>query len=119
MDQLQIFSFSRCSTCRRALAWLDQRDLAYVLHDIVETPPSRDQLNSALVALGDRKRLFNTSGQSYRALGAAVVKAFSDDQALDALASDGKLIKRPLVVLPNGTWLAGFKQEVWEETFQR
>ena len=67
----------------------------------------------ALAALGAIKRLFNTSGQSYRALGAAAVAAMDDDQALQALAADGKLIKRPLVFTARGVVLVGFKPEEW------
>jgi arsenate reductase len=62
--------------------------------------------------------LFNTSGQSYRAMGAAAVKALSDDEALDALAADGKLIKRPFVVVDSSAFLTGFKPDLWESTFQ-
>ena len=69
-------------------------------------------LAMALEQLG-RKRLFNTSGQSYRALGAAAVAAMSDDQALDALAADGRLIKRPLLITEQHQVLTGFKPEEW------
>ena len=62
--------------------------------------------------------MFNTSGQSYRAMGAAAVKALSDDEALDALAADGKLIKRPFVVVDSSAFLTGFKPDLWESTFQ-
>jgi arsenate reductase len=68
--------------------------------------------------LGDRKLLFNTSGQSYRAMGAAVVKTLSDDEALDALAADGKLIKRPFVAVDGSTFLTGFKPDLWESALQ-
>ena len=68
--------------------------------------------------LGDRKLLFNTSGQSYRAMGAAAVKALSDDEALEALAADGKLIKRPFVEVNASTYLAGFKPDLWESALQ-
>ena len=113
MASLQVFSYRRCSTCRKALAWLVENGIDHDVIDITETPPSRDQLLTALKQFGDRKPLFNTSGQSYRALGAATVKAMSDDQALDALAADGKLIKRPFLIRPSGDCLVGFKPEVW------
>ena len=109
---LQVFSYSRCSTCRKALAWLADKGLSHEVIDIIETPPSREQLSKACDQFGDRKPLFNTSGKSYRSLGAAAVKAMSDDQALDALAADGSLIKRPFVITPTGTCLVGFKPEV-------
>ena len=65
--------------------------------------------------LARRQLLFNTSGQSYRALGADVVKAMNDDDALAALAADGRLIKRPFVALPSGDFLVGFKPEDWNQ----
>ena len=79
---LQVYSYNRCSTCRKALAWLTERGIAHEVHDITLTPPSKDMLVAAHQSLGDRKLLFNTSGQSYRAMGAAAVKALSDDEAL-------------------------------------
>ena len=112
---VQVFSYARCSTCRKALSWLKDHGIAHEVIDITEHPPSRQQLADALTQFGDRKPLFNTSGQSYRALGSAVVKAMSDDQALAALAADGKLIKRPFVILASGDVLVGFKPEVWAE----
>ena len=84
------------------------------MHDITLTPPSKDMLVAAHQSLGDRKLLFNTSGQSYRAMGAAAVKALSDDEALEALAADGKLIKRPFVEVNSSTYLTGFKPDFWE-----
>ena len=115
---LQVFSYSRCSTCHKALSWLKENGIDHVVIDIVSSPPSRDQLALALNHFGERKVLFNTSGQSYRALGASVVKSMSDDEALDALAADGKLIKRPFVIRDGGMVLVGFKPEVWEQQFQ-
>ena len=113
-DPLQVYSYNRCSTCRKALAWLTDQGIAHDVHDIVETPPSRKDLEAAFAFLGDRKLLlFNTSGQSYRALGSSVVKAMSDSEALAALAKDGKLIKRPFVKRSDGSFLVGFKPEVW------
>ena len=112
---LQVYSYSRCSTCRKALAWLTQRGIAHEVHDITLTPPSKDMLVAAHQSLGDRKLLFNTSGQSYRAIGAAAVKAMSDDEALDALAADGRLIKRPFLLTSDGEVLVGFKPDQWSQ----
>ena len=118
-EPLKVWSYARCSTCRKALAWLEQQGLPYEVVDITETPPSRDLLASAVDVFGSRKPLFNTSGQSYRALGSSTVKAMSDDEALDALAADGKLIKRPFVALGDDTFLVGFKLDQWSEALQR
>jgi arsenate reductase len=114
---LRLYSYPRCSTCRKALQWLAQQGFSVEngrieLLDITLTPPSVAELEQAWAGLG-RKRLFNTSGQSYRALGSAAVAALSDAEALAALAADGKLIKRPLLLGPGGLVLVGFRPEEW------
>ena len=88
------------------------------MNDIVDHPPSRDELVAAHSFLKDRKLLFNTSGQSYRALGSSFVKAMTDAEALDALSKDGKLIKRPFLKRPDGSFLVGFKPEAWASALQ-
>ena len=118
-EPLKVWSYARCSTCKKALAWLEQHGLSYDVIDITESPPSRDLISAALDSLGSRQPLFNTSGQSYRALGSSTVKAMSDDEALDALAADGKLMRRPFVALEDGTFLVGFKIDQWVEALQR
>jgi len=117
-SRLRLFSYPKCGTCRKALQWLDQQGFSVgngslELIDITLDPPGLDDLRLAFNSLG-RKRLFNTSGQSYRALGAAAVAALSDDEALAALAADGKLIKRPCAITEAGTALVGFKPEEWQ-----
>ena len=110
---VQVYSYSRCATCRKALAWLKEHQIDYQLIDIVQVPPSKKILEAAMNQLGNRKNLFNTSGISYRSIGSAVIKAMSDLEALEALAADGKLIKRPLLITSEGKFLVGFKPEVW------
>ncbi len=115
MSGFKVFSYSRCSTCRKALLWLENEGFECDVIDITLVPPSSDLLHQAFRQFGHVKPLFNTSGQSYRAIGADAVKAMTDDQALQALAADGKLIKRPFVQCPDGRLLVGFKPEVWSE----
>ena len=115
---LRVYSYPACGTCRKALQWLAQKDFSVQagsleLVDITRTPPALAELRQALTAVG-RTRLFNTSGQSYRALGSAAVAAMNDDQALAALAADGKLIKRPFAITAGGAVLVGFKPEEWQ-----
>ena len=83
---MKFYGYSGCSTCRKALQWLAARDLHAEMLDITQTPPSLSELELALAQLG-RKRLFNTSGQSYRALGSATVQAL-DDRGRRALGRD-------------------------------
>ena len=110
----RVFVYSRCSTCRKALQWLKERHIPHVTLDITSDPPDSELLREAMVQLAGRSRLFNTSGASYRSLGATTVKAMSDVQALAALAADGKLIKRPLLVTADGRITTGFRLEEWE-----
>ena len=115
---LRVYSYPACGTCRKALQWLDQQGFSVErgtleLLDITRTPPSLDELRQAFDSLG-RKRLFNTSGQSYRALGAPAVRAMDDAQALAALAADGRLVKRPFLIASDGRTLTGFREEEWQ-----
>ena len=110
---LRVYSYSGCSTCRKGLRWLGEQGLDAEVIDITLQPPSLQELRQALAQL-KRRRLFNTSGISYRALGSAVVKAMDDDAALAALAADGKLIKRPFLISANGTVLTGFDLQQWQ-----
>ena len=113
MSRPLLYSYPACGTCRKALAWLREQGIEVELRDITRQPPSLAELSLGLEQLG-RKRLFNTSGQSYRALGAAAVQAMSDGEALAALAADGKLIKRPFLVLPDGRIVTGFQLPEWQ-----
>ena len=115
---LRLYSYPQCGTCRKALQWLAQQGFSVQqgsleLVDITRPPPSPAELRQAMGAVG-RKRLFNTSGQSYRALGSTAVAALDDDQAIAALAADGKLIKRPFAITAGGAALVGFKPEEWQ-----
>jgi arsenate reductase len=110
---MKLYSYAGCGTCRKALAWLRERGIAVDPIDITQQPPTLAELAQAMDQLG-RKRLFNTSGQSYRALGAAAVQAMDDRQALEALTADGKLIKRPFLISDAGRILTGFKPEEWQ-----
>lgn len=119
----RVFSYSKCSTCRSAVRFLKEHGIAHDVRDLIETPPSLEELIGALEILGDRKKLFNTSGEQYRALGLAEkLPTMSDDDALKLLAKNGKLIKRPLVIWGGGDArgeapmrvLVGFKEDQWK-----
>lgn len=109
----RLYGYAGCSTCRKAMAWLRERGHKSEPIDITLQPPSTAELKAAMAQLG-RGRLFNTSGQSYRALGAAAVKAMDDEQAVAALAADGRLVKRPFLIASDGRTLTGFRAEEWE-----
>ena len=108
---------SRCSTCRKALSWLREQGVPFETVDIIASPPGVDLLTKALSQL-PRSKLLNTSGRSYRARGAAEVRALSDEALVAALASDGGLIKRPFLQVGEGCFLTGFKLQEWQELLE-
>jgi len=98
--EIVVYQYPKCGTCRKALAWLDERGIAYRSIHIVDAPPSKAALEAMWRRSGlPLRKLFNTSGQSYRdgGFGKKLAAGMTDAQALAALAADGKLIKRPLV----------------------
>jgi len=116
MSKLRVYHYPQCSTCKKALKWLAERDIAIELIDIVKHPPSKRELREALSSAGvPLKKLFNTSGASYRdGKFGERLPSMSEAEALDALAADGKLIKRPLV-LGKGLALVGFDAQAYDE----
>ncbi len=111
-----VYQYPNCGTCRKALKFLDAAGVDFESKNIVETPPSKSALKKALQLSGlPINKLFNTSGQSYRNGGFKnKLGAMSEDEALRALAADGKLIKRP-VVLGDGFALVGFREDEWKK----
>jgi arsenate reductase (glutaredoxin) len=116
---LRIYHYAKCTTCRKALAWLKAHSIALEAMDIVSQPPSVKELQTALEQSGlPLAKLFNTSGESYRAGNFKErLPTLSARQALTLLAADGKLIKRPLVFGPDFT-LVGFDEKRYAEVFQ-
>ncbi len=117
----RVYQYPQCGTCKKALRWLDAKGVEYSSVHIVEKPPSRATLKRLVKRSGlPIKRFFNTSGRSYREGGfSAKMKDMTLDDALDALAADGKLIKRPLID-GNGDekfTLVGFKEAEYEAAF--
>ncbi|PRQ03479.1 Regulatory protein MgsR [Enhygromyxa salina] len=111
-----VYQYPNCSTCRKALKWLEAEGIAYRSVDIVARPPSKTTLAKVMkLAEVELRKLFNTSGQSYRQGGwKDKLATTSKADALAALAADGKLIKRPLVV-GEDVALIGFRADAWAE----
>jgi arsenate reductase len=114
------YQYPKCSTCRNALNWLDGHGIRYESIDIVDSPPSIAVLEQVLERSGlPLARLFNTSGQSYRQGNYRErIKQMSQREALAALAGDGKLIKRPLLITPELA-LVGFDASVYESAIAK
>lgn len=107
--------YPKCSTCQRAQKWLDENGVQYTLRDIKTDNPSYEELaewheRSALPL----KKFFNTSGLLYKSMGLKdKLPGMSEDELLRLLASDGMLVKRPLLISDSFV-LVGFKQTEWE-----
>jgi arsenate reductase len=115
---VKVYQYSKCSTCRKALKWLDERGVSYSPIDIVTTPPKKTELGKALKSGVPLKKLFNTSGQSYREGGwGQKLARVSEAEALEALAADGKLVKRPFILTESG-FLVGFDEAAYKAAFK-
>lgn len=117
---IRVYEYKNCSTCQKALKFLDSKKIAYEARPIVDQPPAMTELKQMLKYLKDSggtfKNLFNTSGLQYRELkiGDKIKAGMTEAQALELLAKNGKLIKRPFLLTDsNGT--VGFKEEVWSK----
>lgn len=107
--------YPKCSTCKKAKKWLDERGIAYDERHIVEDNPTADELRQWHQMSGlPLRRFFNTSGMLYRDMGLKdKLPSMTDDEMYELLASNGMLVKRPLLVL-DGNVLVGFKESEWE-----
>ena len=106
--------YPKCSTCGKARAWLDAHNIEYTERDIKSEKPSRDELaewhKKSTLPL---RRFFNTSGQLYRGMGlSGKVDSMGEDEIVSLLASDGMLVKRPILVT-DSTVLVGFREKDW------
>ena len=107
--------YPKCTTCQRAKAWLDTQGLSYESRDIKLENPTQEELKTWHTMSGlPLRRLFNTSGLQYKALGLKdKLPAISEDEQFALLASDGMLVKRPILV-GDGFAFFGFKEADWE-----
>ena len=111
---LKVYEDKGCGTCRKALKWLEAKGIQYEKIPIREQPPSKTELKRMLkIYEGNLRRLFNTSGGDYKELNLKdKLPALSEAQAINLLAGNGNLIKRPFVLMKNGG-VVGFKEEEW------
>lgn len=107
--------YPKCSTCQKAKKWLDEKKLSYETRHIVDQNPTEEEWKSWLAETPgiELKKLFNTSGLKYKALQLKdKLKDMDDAEKIALLASDGMLVKRP-ILLKDGKIAAGFKEEAW------
>jgi len=111
----KFYQYKKCSTCRKAQKYLDELGVEYKEIPIRETPPSKADLKKMLGFMdGEIKKLFNTSGQDYRAMNMKEkLPKLSVSKAIDLLASNGNLVKRPFLLGKN-FGVVGFKEEIYK-----
>ena len=107
--------YPKCTTCQKAKAWLDSQGISYTLRDIKQDNPSAEELRLWWLSSGlPLKKFFNTSGLQYKALGLKdKLPTMSEEEQLALLATDGMLVKRPILVDEDFV-LVGFRQADWE-----
>lgn len=113
---MEYICYSRCSTCQKAKKWLDEHSIEYTERPIKEDNPSAEELKEWHERSGlPLKRFFNTSGMLYKELKLKdKLPGMSDEEQYELLATDGMLVKRPLLVSDDFV-LTGFKEKEWEE----
>lgn len=115
---IKVYEYKNCSTCQKAIKYLESKKIDFERIAIVDLPPSITELKKMLSYIeadgGSIKNLFNTSGVMYRELKISekIKAGMTDSEALSLLAKNGKLIKRPFL-LTSKSGLVGFKQDQW------
>jgi len=105
-----------CTTCKKARKWLDEHNIPYTARHIKEENPTYEELKHWLEISGlPIKKFFNTSGLLYKSMNLKdKLPTMTTEEQLQLLATDGMLVKRPIVVTENGRVLVGFKEKEWE-----
>ena len=117
MKKIIIYSYLKCSTCRKAAKWLKSKDFEFELIDIVKQPPLLDYLNLALEEYSDDvKRIFNTRGKAFKTLNLDIY-GLSREEIIELLLSDGKLIKRPFLIYEEEKVILGFNEIEYAKQF--
>ncbi len=117
MKKIVFYSYLKCSTCRKATKWLDEKDFDYQLIDIVKEPPLFTYLNLALEQYSaDKKKVFNTRGKAFKSINLDT-NSLSREEIIQLLLSDGKLIKRPFLVYEEKKVILGFNEIEYAKQF--
>ena len=110
LKRVIFYSYPKCSTCRKASKWLEQNNINYQLIDIVKEPPSKKFLELAFIQFSlDIKKIFNTRGKSYKSIGIDILD-LTQKKIIELLSNDGKLIKRPFLIINESKLILGFNE---------
>ncbi len=118
MKKIIFYSYPKCSTCRKASKWLDQNNINYQLIDITKEPPTKKFLELALIQFSlDIKKIFNTRGKSYKAIDIDILD-LTQKRIIELLSNDGKLIKRPFLIINENKFILGFNESEYIENLK-
>ena len=118
MKKIYFYSYPNCSTCRKASKWLDQNKINYKFIDIVKETPSKNFLELALTQFSsDKKKLFNTRGKSFKLINAEI-KDLTKEEIIELLSNDGKLVKRPFLIINETQIILGFDESEYLNQFK-
>lgn len=120
MKKVEFINYPKCTTCIKARKWLEENNIDFNNRDIVKENPTEEEIKKYLnISKKEIKRFFNTSGIIYREMNLKDKLAnMTIEEQIKLLASNGKIVKRPLLVSEKEV-LIGFKQEEWEEFFKK
>ena len=117
MKKVIFYSYSKCSTCRKAAKWLDQNNVKYEFIDIVNEPPPKKFLELALIQFSfNIKKIFNTRGKSFKSINTDIF-GLTKRKIIELLSNDGKLIKRPFLIINERKLILGFKESEYKTIF--
>ncbi len=117
MKKIILYSYLKCSTCRKAAKWLESKNFEFKLIDIVKETPLVNYINLALEQYSDdKKKIFNTRGQAFKTLNLDIY-GLSREEIIQLLVSDGKLIKRPFLIYEEEKVILGFNEIEYAKLF--
>ena len=118
LKKVLFYSYPKCSTCRKASKWLEQNNINYQFMDIVKEPPSKKFLELALTQFSsDIKKIFNTRGKSFKSKDLNILD-LEKQEIIKLLSNDGKLIKRPFLVINESKLILGFNESEYAINFK-
>ena len=113
-----MYSYPKCSTCRKATKWLDQHNINYKFIDIVKETPSKQFLELALIQFSlDIKKIFNTRGKNFKSKNIDILE-LQKKEIIELLSNDGKLIKRPFLIINESKLILGFNESEYIANFK-
>ena len=110
--KLKVFGLNKCSTCQKAVAWLDENDLSHAFSDVRESPLDAVQVSKWSSALGGWEKMINRAGYTWRGLSSAETENLTEKKAIALAIRNPPLIRRPLIEHSDGSVTVGFSEKV-------